>query len=122
MRKYIIFSYVFAFLFFPLFSFGGRSPAYQTLSGAVNLYGNEPFTYAGLKTGKGEQFTLTVAENSEQFNVPSGFTAVESLDQIKKLSGSHADFLGIVKKSDGGYQFQTLKDGTFAVFAYKVLK
>lgn len=87
------------------FSFGKKS-----ITGTIQIYGSAPMTFVGFETTKGEKYSLDIAPDAK-------FT----INDIKELQGEPLKLTGVINKKEL-MGFQTLKDGRFVVYKYKVLK
>ncbi|MCR5188111.1 MAG: hypothetical protein K6C97_04185 [Treponema sp.] len=83
-----------------------------TLSGHIQVYGNEPFTFIGLVTDDGKEYSLQ-AEN-------------EVLSELRKSQGYKIEITGFLeakeKSSDGSVIApNTLKDGIITLSEWKFI-
>lgn len=92
-------------------SFGGKAP--QTVTGHVNMYGNEPFAFPGFQTEDGKTYTLVVDENKSDKNV--------TLKRMQQFQGELLELTGktISLKKNELPGPNILKDGQFIVYSYK---
>ncbi len=81
-----------------------------SVSGLINVYGNEPFTFIGIKTSSGEEYSLSASE--------------EVLNQLRKSQGKRIEITGSVKQADKNQEkpvveFNSLKNGTLTVLNWQ---
>lgn len=81
-----------------------------SVSGLINVYGNEPFTFIGLKTDSGEEYSLTAEK--------------EVLDQLRNTQGKRITIKASLKendktKSEAQVEFNSLKSGNLIVLDWE---
>jgi len=81
-----------------------------SVSGLINVYGNEPFTFIGIKTDSGEEYSLTAEK--------------EVLDQLRNTQGKRIEITGSVKQADKNQEkpvveFNSLKSGNLIVLDWE---
>ena len=81
-----------------------------SVSGLINVYGNEPFTFIGLKTDSGEEYSLTAEK--------------EVLDQLRNTQGKRIEITGSIKQADknqekAAVEFNSLKSGNLIVLDWE---
>ena len=81
-----------------------------SVSGLINVYGNEPFTFIGLKTSSGEEYSLSASE--------------EVLNQLRKAQGKRIEITGSIKQADknqekAAVEFNSLKNGNLIVLDWE---
>lgn len=100
-------------LFSVLLLFAYSKPAKDkvlSVSGLINVYGNEPFTFIGLKTDSGEEYSL-IAEK-------------EVLDQLRNTQGKRITIKASLKendknKADTQVEVNSLKNGNLIVLDWE---
>lgn len=81
-----------------------------SVSGLINVYGNEPFTFIGIKTDSGEEYSLTAEK--------------EVLDQLRNTQGKKIEITGSIKQADknqekAAVEFNSLKSGNLIVLDWE---
>lgn len=81
-----------------------------SVSGLINVYGNEPFTFIGLKTSSGEEYSLSASE--------------EVLNQLRNTQGKRIEITGSIKQADknqekAAVEFNSLKSGNLIVLDWE---
>ena len=81
-----------------------------SVSGLINVYGNEPFTFIGIKTSSGEEYSLSASE--------------EVLNQLRKSQGKRIEIIGSIKQTDKNQEkpvvaFNSLKSGNLIVLDWE---
>ena len=81
-----------------------------SVSGLINVYGNEPFTFIGIKTLSGEEYSLSASE--------------EVLDQLRKTQGKRITIKASLKENDKNradtqVEFNSLKNGNLIVLDWE---
>lgn len=81
-----------------------------SVSGLINVYGNEPFTFIGIKTSSGEEYSLTAEK--------------EVLDQLRNTQGKRITIKASLKendktKSEAQVEFNSLKNGNLIVLDWE---
>ena len=81
-----------------------------SVSGLINVYGNEPFTFIGIKTSSGEEYSLSASE--------------EVLNQLRKSQGKRIEITGSIKQADKNQEkpvieFNSLKNGNLIVLDWE---
>lgn len=85
----------------------------MTLTGLVKVYGNEPFTFLGLKTDDGREFKIQADQNT--------------LSELQNNQGYKIEITGIVEKpakiksQNQAISLDSLKDGKIIVAKWKSL-
>lgn len=85
----------------------------MTLTGLVNVYGNEPVTFLGLKTDDGREFKIQADQNT--------------LSELQNNQGYKIEITGIVEKpakiksQNQAISLDSLKDGKIIVAKWKSL-
>lgn len=98
----IIFSLV--FIIFSLCSFQKNNII--TVKGIISVYGNEPFTFIGLRTKDKKEFTIYADENVEK--------------ELRQVQGQNIEITGLYIKSDPDkVELNMLKDGKIELTEWK---
>ena len=92
------------------FSFGGKAPETETLTGHINYYGNAPFETAAFATDDGKIY-LMEADETTQFNI----------EEILALQGNHIELKGIIE-AEKKEVFPIANEGTIVISEYKLVK
>lgn len=79
----------------------------ETVTGYIRTYGNEPFTFIGLVTQDGKEYTIKADE--------------KSLKQLNNIFKEKIQIKGKITKSDVA-GFNELKDGNLIVIEWKKIK
>lgn len=120
MKRYILFAFLAFIMMAFLCSFSKPKTFYEDKTGSIRSFGNEPFAFLGFVTEEGEAFTLKLS--SEHHEIPESYTALTDVSDFSALTGNKISFLGEIKKAESdSLGYNQLKDGTFYVFAYKII-
>ena len=77
------------------------------VTGFVNVYGNEPFTFIGIVTDKNEQYSIKADQ--------------ETLNDLRKTQGQKIEIKGTIYKYED-ISLNQLKDGNLIVIEWKLAK
>lgn len=107
-RNIIIFSLLLtAFLCFAYSKPAKSEKNMDTLTGMINVYGNEPFTFIGIDTDDEKKYTIKADE--------------ETIKALRKTQGHKIEIKGTIDKDEKS-NFNRLKDGYFIVVEWKEIK
>ena len=76
-----------------------------TVKGYIHVYGNEPFTYIGIKTEDNKEYAIDADK--------------ETTDQLRASQGKQIEITGRIIKSENN-EAGMLKDGKIEVIEWKV--
>ncbi len=80
----------------------------ETVTGYIHVYGNEPFTYLGIKTADDKLYTISASE--------------EEISKLWKTQGTRIEISGIIIPSKDKKEMNMLKDGKIEVIEWKYVK
>ncbi|MCQ2585519.1 MAG: hypothetical protein MJ185_08005 [Treponema sp.] len=119
MKKLAVFLTV-LFCFSGLFAAGKNNKINSTdvengksikVTGIVKMYGNMPFSYAGIETNDGKKYSLVSGDP-------------KLLKKVRDCAGREIKITGVVNRpvEDDVKAFQMLKDGYLYIESYEVIK
>ncbi len=112
MKKKTIIKGIFIFIimsctFISLCSF--RKNNMQTVEGYIFIYGNEPFTFIGIKTDNNKEYSISASDDIKK--------------EIRTSQGKKIQIIGIIIKPDPEkIELEGLKDGKIEVSSWKIIK
>lgn len=81
----------------------------SSVSGYVHVYGNEPFTYIGIKTTDNKEYKISADEKTKE--------------ELWKSQGKLIEIIGYIEKEKNEkIKIDTLKDGSIEVIEWKYVK
>ena len=81
----------------------------KTVKGYITVYGNEPFTYIGIKTQNNKELKIVAADEEEK--------------ELRNSQGKLIEITGIVIKPEKGkIEFESCKDGKIEVLEWTIVK
>lgn len=104
-KKNIFILITFLFCFFSI-SFSKNNN--MIIKGYIKSYGNEPFTQIGIETVDKKQYSIKADQTI--------------IDELSVMGGRLIEFKGLIIKEEINDFAFNLKDGTFEVISWKVLK
>lgn len=81
---------------------------YVKVTGYIHVYGNEPFTYLGIKTIDNKEYEISANE--------------EQTSMLWKTQGTKIEITGIILPKKETREFNMLKDGKIEVAEWKEIK
>ncbi len=81
---------------------------YIKVTGYIHVYGNEPFTYIGIKTTDNKEYAISANE--------------EETSMLRKTQGIKIEITGIIISKKETREFNMLKDGRIEVAEWKEMK
>ena len=81
---------------------------YIKVTGYIHVYGNEPFTYIGIKTTDNKEYAISANE--------------EETSMLRKTQGIKIEITGIIISKKETREFNMLKDGRIEVAEWKEIK
>lgn len=95
-----------AFASISLYSFSRNN--LRTVKGRIQVYGNEPFTFIGIKTTDNKEYAISADE--------------EMCKELRAMQGQLIVITGIIiSPLPDTYDFQSLKDGKIEVSEWTIL-
>ncbi len=79
----------------------------DSVTGYINVYGNEPFTFIGIVTDDDKQYTITADDSI--------------LKELRKTQGKKIEIKGTIEKSEKP-GFNELKNGRIILLEWKYVK
>ena len=90
-----------------LFGFSSFTKSPTTIKGTIVSYGNEPFTYPGIKTTKGKNYLVVSSD--------------ETKTELLKQQGKLIKFTGYIMKDKEKFPIGALEDGAFKIVTWEVI-
>ena len=80
-----------------------------TVDGFINVYGNEPFTYIGIKTENNKEYALNASD--------------DVLKELRASQGKKIEIIGLlIPKDKDSYEMNMLKDGRIEVTEWSIVE
>jgi len=79
----------------------------DSVTGYINVYGNEPFTFIGIVTDDGKEYTISADDSI--------------LKELQKTQGKKIEIKGTIEKSEKP-GFNQLKNGRIILLEWKYVK
>ena len=79
----------------------------DSVTGYINVYGNEPFTFIGIVTDDGKEYTISADDSI--------------LKELQKTQGKKIEIKGTIEKSEKA-GFNQLKNGRIILLEWKYVK
>ncbi len=81
----------------------------QIIEGYVFIYGNEPFTFVGIKTDKNKEYSISAGDDIKK--------------ELRNAQGKKIQITGsIIKPDSNNFELERLKDGKIEVSEWKIIK
>ncbi len=79
------------------------------VKGYIRVYGNEPFTFIGLKTDNNKEYSLTAPD--------------EVLKELRASQGKKIEIIGLlIQKDEENFELNMLKDGRIEITEWKFVE